>query len=127
MWSWLGTGVGRLTRCLHCPPCPPALLLLLLLLLLVQGAAHPPSTGAGAVGWRVQLYWPADGMWHEAEVLSYNEVRRMWRQAHTAGLLQQTLCCKLCSGFPFLLCQPGHLLLLLLLTARVDVLPVVSG
>lgn len=50
-------------------------LLLLLLLLCTQGAPHPPSTCAGGVGWRVMLYWPADGMWHEAEVINHNEVR----------------------------------------------------
>lgn len=47
-----------------------------MLLVSVQAAAHPPSTGPGAVGWRVQLYWPADGAWHEGEVLSYNEVSK---------------------------------------------------
>lgn len=40
----------------------------------LQGAPHPPISGPGAVGWRIQLYWGADQVWHEAEVLSFDEV-----------------------------------------------------
>lgn len=40
----------------------------------VQGAPHPPISGPGAVGWRIQLYWGADQAWHEADVLSHDEV-----------------------------------------------------
>jgi hypothetical protein len=45
------------------------------LLVWVQDAPHPPVSGAGAVGWRIKLYWAADAGWHEAEVLSYDESR----------------------------------------------------
>eukprot|EP00775_Hariotina_reticulata_P003944 gene3944-4198_t len=40
-----------------------------------EDAPHPPVSGAGAVGWRIKLYWAADAAWHEAEVLSYDEGR----------------------------------------------------
>ncbi|KAF8065602.1 hypothetical protein HT031_003203 [Scenedesmus sp. PABB004] len=41
-----------------------------------EGTAAPPVSGADATGWRIQLYWPGDAAWHEAEVLSYDEHRR---------------------------------------------------
>jgi hypothetical protein len=57
----------------------------LLLLLLLQGAPHPPISGAGAVGWRLLLYWPADQAWHEAEVLTHDEIKRQHHLLYLDG------------------------------------------
>lgn len=42
-------------------------------------------SGPGAVGWRIKLYWAADQDWHEAEVLSHDEVRRQHHLLYLDG------------------------------------------
>lgn len=40
---------------------------------LQAGSSAPPALNEEAVGWRIKLFWGADGAWYEAEVLSYDD------------------------------------------------------